>query len=87
MLYYIWLFKYDFTCRCGNKGLVEIKIEDILESKESDTPLTLNKNRYCCPKDDSPLFSVVDKNVNEYSYELICKNCKNIYKDSRTNIS
>ncbi len=75
-------FKYDFTCRCGNKGVVEIKVEGIVESKKSDTPLILNKNRYCCPIDDSPLFSVVDKSVKEYRYELICKKCKNIYQEN-----
>jgi hypothetical protein len=76
-------FEYEFECKCGNQGVVKISLEESNEPHESDDALQLVKNRFCCPKDDSPLFSVVDKNVNNYRYSLICRNCNSIYRGSK----
>jgi hypothetical protein len=76
-------FEYEFECKCGNQGVVKISLEEINEPHKSDDTLQLFKNRFCCPKDDSPLFSVVDKNVNNYRYSLICRNCNSIYRGSK----
>ncbi len=36
--------------------------------------MTVKKGRLCCPHDQSPLFSVVKKNLKEYNYSVRCKN-------------
>ncbi len=76
-------FKFEFECKCGNKGVVKISLEERNDTYESDVPLNIVKNRFCCPKDDSPLFSVVYKNVKNYRYSLTCRNCNSIYRGSQ----
>lgn len=73
-------FKYEFFCKCGSKGLVELTLGNEQDSTEGDSLLFLRKNRYCCPKDDSPLFSIVDKNLIGYNLEVVCKSCRNHFR-------
>lgn len=79
------LFKYEFECKCGNKGVVKISLEESNDTYESYVPLKLVKHRFRCPNDDSPLFSVVDRNVNYYRYSLICRECNSFFKGSQSN--
>jgi len=76
-------FRFEFECICGNKGVVELRLEEVDVTEESDVPLSIIKNRFCCPKDGSPIFSAVGKNVNNYSFSLICRNCNSLYRGSK----
>lgn len=73
-------FKIDFVCKCGSKGSVELRIDSDIGIETNDISLYQRKGRYCCPMDDLPLFSIVDKNLEGYSIEVMCKKCKNNYK-------
>ncbi|MCX8129718.1 MAG: hypothetical protein N3I35_06415 [Clostridia bacterium] len=70
-------FVYNFTCNCGSKGVVEIRRIEGESDKILDSTLNLllRKGRLCCPFDQSPLFSIVNKNVKECSYDIVCKKC------------
>ena len=67
-------FVFDYTCNCGSHGKVNISFEhsDALKSQE---PLKTIKNRLCCPKDDSPLFTIIEKNIKSYKFNVICNSC------------
>ena len=70
-------FRFDFTCACGCEGFAENRYGDIDLSNLPTGELfrnTANK-RYCCAKDESPLFSPVSKNLKSYSAVIVCKEC------------
>jgi len=73
-------YKFSFTCTCGNTGFFELgkRIADAYVDERNT--LLLNKTRLCCPNDNSPLFSVVEKNVDKYNFEVICKKCLHSFK-------
>lgn len=73
-------FSFTFTCNCGNKGSFELG-EKLMSGTQIGKKLLLNKNRLCCCIDNAPLFSIVNKNLKEYSYEVICNKCLNTYKE------
>jgi hypothetical protein len=56
-------FQFDFYYKCGNKGSFKLgyKTDSVLKMSTKD--LKINKNRLCCPNDDFPLFTIVEKNV------------------------
>jgi len=72
------LFDFEYTCNCGNHGSVLIEFEHEIPAK-SDQSLRCTKNRLCCPKDDSPLLTIVEKNINEAKYRIICNTCNTEY--------
>ncbi len=73
-------FKFEFTCKCGETGSADIAFVDTQGAILSDKlPVTI-KNRLCCPEDNSPLVTFVAKNLNKYSYEIVCKPCQHLYK-------
>jgi len=70
-------FRFSFTCSCGCQGSVENKYGDIDLSKLTTGELVqspINK-RFCCPNDESSLFSPVAKNLESYTAEIVCKKC------------
>jgi hypothetical protein len=73
-------FKFQFTCKCGETGSVDILFENTQETKLSEKPLVVIKNRLCCPNDNSPLVTFVEKNLDKFSYEIICKPCQQLYR-------
>lgn len=73
-------FLFNFECSCGNIGSFELGYESDLPVKESDTDLKKIKNRLCCPNDDAPLFTVVDKNIKNVTYQIVCNKCMTEYK-------
>ncbi|PYG88011.1 hypothetical protein LY28_01721 [Ruminiclostridium sufflavum DSM 19573] len=77
-------FKYNFKCNCGCEGSFEL-IENKDSKSNSDMPLLIKKNRLTCPVDESPLFSIVNKNVSSYSFEVTCNKCMTSYKESNIN--
>ena len=72
-------FKFSFTCNCGEHGSFELG-----EDKNADKPidpevLVIKKGRLCCPHDQAPLFSIVEKNLEDYDYKVSCKECTNSF--------
>jgi len=74
-------FKFDFECNCGNNGVFELQYNTNNESSVSEKELKTQKNRLCCPTDNSPLFTIVNKNVKMVKYSVTCKKCANTYKN------
>ena len=71
-------FEYITKCKCGETSsftLTYVKSELNINSEQ----LKLVKNRYCCTNDDSPLFTIVHKNIKAYKCTVICKECKKAY--------
>jgi hypothetical protein len=73
-------FQFDFVCKCGTHGSFRLKYPSDKGVTESDKKLITVKNRLCCPIDNSPLFTIVDKNVDVANYSVICKKCMNRYE-------
>lgn len=73
------LFDFSFTCNCGSKGHVHLEFEPTQQKKKSNLELIEIKNRLCCPNDQSPLITIVEKNVTDYHYEIDCNTCGTIY--------
>jgi len=73
-------FQFDFECKCGNRGSFNLKYQTENEWTKSKEELKRIKNRLCCPNDDSPLFTIVDKNIETIKYSVTCKNCQNRYE-------
>lgn len=67
---------FDFECSCGSKGNLDISFSNAhyAPSKQS---LILVKNRFCCPIDQSPLITFVEKNLIHYNCHIACVSCKN----------
>lgn len=73
-------FRYE--CNCSNHGMVLINFEDSIDGHPCEDELITLKNRLCCPKDKSPLITVLSKKLKSYTLEISCKECGNIYKAS-----
>jgi hypothetical protein len=71
----------SFSCSCGSKGDLELKEAEleIQGQPENGHELILKNNRYCCPHDESPLFSVVARQIDSLEYEVSCLECKRLY--------
>ena len=54
--------------------------EDSKIGKDCDDELVIIKNRLCCPKDNEPLITILDKKVESYEMKVMCKSCEKIYK-------
>ena len=78
-------FTFEYECRCGSKGSVHISFEHG-ELKQSDAALIPIKNRLCCPEDESPLVSFVNKNLRSYTFSVGCKVCQTVYSGSEDNV-
>ena len=77
------LFELNFTCNCGNCGRVFIEFEHETPG-QSDQHLSVVKNRLCCPKDNSPLLTIVKKSLKDYSFRVICNNCNTEFLQTKT---
>lgn len=72
--------KLTYECNCGSHGSAFLDFEDSQTGSVSDKELVSLKNRFCCPEDESPLITMLSKNVKKYQFEITCKNCGNIYQ-------
>lgn len=72
------LFDFEYVCKCGNIGSVHIEFEYDSPTSTGEI-LNVIKNRLCCPKDNSPLVTVIDKNLESYKFSVICKTCNTVY--------
>lgn len=75
-------FKLEYQCKCGNHGSADISFENDT-SHNAEQPLVMIKNRLCCPADESPLVTILTKNLHAYKYEIICLACNTKYKDEQ----
>ncbi|RXQ87174.1 hypothetical protein EO244_16665 [Ancylomarina salipaludis] len=74
-------FQFDFICKCGNKGSFRLKYQTENGLTKPNEELKTVKNRLCCPNDDSPLFTIVDKNIEKVKYKVTCKKCSTTYEN------
>jgi len=78
---YKWI-RLSFTCACGTSGSLELKEKGccIPERRTAAGKLAFIHNRYCCPIDEDPLFSVVTKRAKRISYTVACLRCQSIHE-------
>ncbi len=50
-----------YKCNCGSQGSALLNFEDSKTGKECEDELITIKNRLCCPKDNEPLITILDK--------------------------
>ena len=76
-------FDFDYDCMCGGHGHVHIAFEHE-PIERCDEPLVTIKNRLCCPIDESPLVTVVEKNLRAYRLGISCHACHHDYALAKT---
>lgn len=69
-------FQLQFECNCGGKGSCTLKFEDTESCVQDEKELMMVKNRYCCPHDKSPLFTILEKKLKNYCVTVVCTDCK-----------
>lgn len=69
----------QYTCNCGSKGRALLEFEDSKIGRECMEELVCIKNRLCCPKDQDPLITILEKKLTNYEMKITCKSCENIY--------
>ena len=69
-----------YTCNCKSEGRVAIDFVDSEVGENCNNDLITIKNRLCCPEDNQPLITILDKKVENYVMNITCKSCNNIYK-------
>lgn len=74
-----FLFKYQ--CKCGNHGSMYITFRDVSSAHIGDNKPVTIKNRLCCQADQSPLFTVLEKALDSYEYEVVCSKCDTKYRE------
>jgi len=72
-------FEFTYTCRCGSSGHVYIAFTHEPPIGMHEDSMKIIKNRLCCRKDDSPLASVVERNLLSYKLSVICASCNAEY--------
>jgi len=72
-----------YKCNCGSEGRALLDFEDSKMGKKCDDELILIKNRLCCPSDNEPLITILDKKVSSYNLNITCKSCEKIYKKEK----
>lgn len=77
------LFTFNYKCKCGSTGSAYLAFENGFDAQPSNQPLIMVKNRLCCPADESPLVTILAKNLNAYKYEIVCKSCSTKYQEEK----
>ena len=72
--------KLNYQCTCGSRGSLLLEFEDSKAGEICNNELITIKNRFCCPKDNEPLITILDKKVLSYDMQITCKNCESIYE-------
>lgn len=68
-----------YECNCGSSGSVLLDFVDSKLGQNSSDELIIIKSRLCCPNDNEPLITILDKKVSDYKMKITCKSCGNIY--------
>lgn len=71
--------EFQYECNCGSHGSILIDFEDSVPGSPCDEELITVKNRLCCPKDSSPLITILSKKLKDYQLAITCKECGRIY--------
>lgn len=75
------LFRLEYQCKCGNSGSADLAFRcESEEEKCSSQALMTIKNRLCCPEDQSPLVTILEKNLDAYKLEVSCNVCNTKYQ-------
>lgn len=69
-----------YKCNCGSNGSAVLDFEDSRTGENSNDEFITIKNRFCCPKDNSPLITILDKKVAGYEMKITCKACSSVYQ-------
>lgn len=69
-----------YKCNCGSKGEAFLDFEDSQTGHDCSDEMITIKNRLCCPKDNEPLLTILDKKVANFELKISCKFCTNIYQ-------
>ena len=72
-----------YKCNCGSQGSALLDFEDSKIGQNCNDELIIIKNRFCCPKDQEPLITILDKKVASYEMKITCKSCSQIYKKEK----
>lgn len=73
-------FYFSYKCKCGSCGKMYLAFrQDTEEADNSNEQPVIIKNRLCCPKDNSPLFTVLYKKLQSYEYTVACSKCGKKY--------
>lgn len=75
--------KLEYKCNCGSRGNILLDFEDSEPGQACDGELVIIKNRFCCPKDQEPLVTILDKKIADYNLEITCKACGGIYRKTK----
>ena len=70
---------FSFTCNCGEKGNLYINFQDSRPAVADTNSLQIVKNRWCCPKDQEPLITIMDAKLLQYRLQITCLKCNQIY--------
>lgn len=73
----------NYQCNCGSIGSALLDFEDSKDGKSCKDEFIIIKNRFCCPKDQEPLITILDKKVTSYEMKITCKACGQIYKKEK----
>lgn len=65
----------EYSCKCGNKGKIDIEKENTIVAIPSEEKLVTIKNRLCCPEDQSPLITILKHKLDDSSGKVVCENC------------
>lgn len=77
-------FSFNYKCNCGNKGSAHLSFNDEDTSKNTEQKMHTSKNRLCCPIDESPLVTILTKNLCSYECEIVCMSCDTKYREEKT---
>lgn len=77
-------FRFEYKCQCGSSGYMHIAFEDVSSASIGDEKLITIKNRLCCPSDQSPLFTILEKSLSNYKYEVVCKACNTKFLEEKS---
>ena len=71
--------QFQFKCKCGSNGSFHLSYSSDRKANKADVELKTIKNRLCCTNDESPLFTIVEKNMVSAQYCVVCKKCNTKY--------
>lgn len=74
-------FKLEYECNCGSKGCAVLAFEELSNPSEDVQALKPIKNRSCCPNDESPLFTILKKKVQNYHVDVVCNHCNHLFHE------
>lgn len=69
-----------YKCNCASIGSAVLDFDDSKTGQDCSDELIIIKNRFCCPKDNEPLITILDKKVESYELKITFKSCESIYK-------